>query len=497
MGTAPLLHTLFAPTRRGTVPHIAIRDSPDGVDCFNSGFLAVRRTQVGQTFLRMWQAKFVWPGVLHGDQGALAETILEVLNLEDRISQSWGPEELQESTGYNHQCVRHLFPLATGVVSWRDYCECFQNYLTVMVGKFGERTSAFVNFVNPRHMDVNFVTNSLAPAHQGSLRRMRLLSFRPGDGIVARRVNRRNPLLRLPALSPLFVHWAGIANRTRLMREYLVRRFGVSQGWFHKKMTAKDRCIALVQLIRPRFQECTIPDTMGSNIEHVWQGWDFVRGSDDIREPEVAAAAFATNERYLALAAETSQARCVSLELPNRTDDRWTVTARFRRDLVDGVGGPRKARGMVVLEIGTYFGYTTRFLAGAFRAVVGVERNLTYALRARQLVTGCPNATVFHLNTFTEDWAPVVAAARAMGGADVVLIDGDHSYEPILTDLSLALLAGAGSLRRGGRPRFVALDDIRTRAEVAQATADLQAMGLLRLRSRLGEAEGVLLEVVD
>lgn len=164
------------------------------------------------------------------------------------------------------------------------------------------------------------------------------------------------------------------------------------------------------------------------------------------------------------------------------------MTTQFREDLVRALGGPEATSSMVVVEIGTYLGYTTRFLAGHFRAVVGVEAFPDFAASARSILADHKNAIIAQLNTLKDDLAPVASFAREAGGANVVVVDGDHAYVTVLNDISLALF--------GGRPRWVALDDYFNRAEVAQAVADFVDLGLLRISGPLGKDEGMLCEVI-
>merc|ERR1711892_996725 len=123
----------------------------------------------------------------------------------------------------------------------------------------------------------------------------------------------------------------------------------------------------------------------------------------------------------------------------------------------------------MVVEIGGYLGYTTRFLAENFRVVVSIEAIPHFVAAARRVLTSHGNAAVLQLNTLQDDWTPVVSRAQAAGGANVVLVDGDHTYETVLNDLELAVFGGLGPTHRGRRPQYVALDDYFVRAEVAQA----------------------------
>ncbi|CAE8653298.1 unnamed protein product, partial [Polarella glacialis] len=361
-------------------------------------------------------------------------------------------------------------------------------------GPFRNRTSGLVRFIDPRKIDVNFVPQQeYGGGDLKRLQRMRLLPLdldnrwqhaASGAG--------RQPLTTMPAVTPLFVHWAGMQNRTSMMRSYLTRRFAVPPGWFNRGRSRSQRCSALAAL-SPRSNPNCAAGAIGSHIEHVYQNWDDAVGPDHVRGKAKEAAA----EKTFAEATSSTSTEG-SWRIPDRSDDGWTVTAKFRDDVVRLIGGDAIAKSMVAVEIGTYLGYTTSFLAGAFKAVLGVELVPRFAEMTRQLLAGRgqSNAKVLQLNSFRDDFAAAADFTRAHGGADLVLVDGEHAYENVVNDLNLALFAGFGPEERKGRPRFVALDDYFVRAEVAQAALDFIQLGLLRLAGPLGSGEGMLCEVI-
>eukprot|EP00929_Paragymnodinium_shiwhaense_P087322 TRINITY_DN47542_c0_g1_i1.p1 TRINITY_DN47542_c0_g1~~TRINITY_DN47542_c0_g1_i1.p1 ORF type:complete len:517 (-),score=97.76 TRINITY_DN47542_c0_g1_i1:287-1837(-) len=494
---ANLTSALFAPDEDGYVPHIVVRDSAVGTDCFNSGFLALRKTPLAKHLLRSWQSKLQWPGALHGDQGALAETLLEVLDVERRLLASQTAADLQGTTGYNNQCVGFLFPDTAGLASWGNYCDCFQYHLS-KIGGFARRKSRLVRFVDPRMLDVNFVPNSMTPIHQRSLRRMRLMPWQPAR-------SKRHTTFAMPRLTPLFVHWAGLANRTAMMKEYLVRRFGMRPTWFVDGRTLNDRCLA-VRNLQGLPGSCS--GELGTDIEYVFQGWDHLAKLDHLRDPEkeeAASESFAEHLRHVCTTDEAamenpSLALTASFDPPDRATDGYVVTSKFRKDLLARLAEHGELKATRLVEIGAYLGYTTSFLAKAMRSVLSVEREETYFKRAQQLLS--PNCTslwpkiegaeVLHFDTARHDWEILAERSRSKGGADAVLIDGTHSYEAVLNDLILAIFGNLGLPDREGRPRFVILDDHPVRAEVVQAASDFVKLGLLRLGPTLGEKEGVL-----
>jgi len=174
-----------------------------GIECLNSGFVALRNTRAAWDFLNLWQQKIWW--AVSWDQSAFAETVLEMVGLEVA-------KMTHGMHGYSSQCLRYLFPIANGLVPYAMYCDCWQSMLGDLIGPYRQRRSRVIGFVDPERVDVNFVPSDLFVGHGFDLRRMRLL---PHEG--------------KPALDPLIVHWAGTGkHRLWVMEKYLAQRFNVS-----------------------------------------------------------------------------------------------------------------------------------------------------------------------------------------------------------------------------------------------------------------------------
>eukprot|EP00929_Paragymnodinium_shiwhaense_P064795 TRINITY_DN32505_c0_g1_i2.p1 TRINITY_DN32505_c0_g1~~TRINITY_DN32505_c0_g1_i2.p1 ORF type:complete len:639 (-),score=122.23 TRINITY_DN32505_c0_g1_i2:134-2050(-) len=506
-GAARLLKDLFAPTLQGAVPHIVVRDAPVGVDCLNSGFVALRKTPVAELFLQLWKGKMTWPGVMHGDQGALAETLLELLDLEYRIVTPWPNGRVEESKGYDHRCLRYLLPDERGLKSWRQYCDCYQAYLETLAGPFEHRHSVFVRFVSPRNVDFNYIPNSLTPSHSQDLRRMRLLPAKHPPLRVSSGP-RDDSLDSLPkAFSPLVVHWAGIANRSKLMKEYMVRRFQVPPTVFRKGRERAERCRALLPLSPRSNANCAAGGT-GTMIEHIFQSWEYESGGSLYRKIEFDANATLTRENQQGLLAEVqatwaddgSPVKASNWSIVDHSRDPWTVSNKFREDLVEGLGGKTATLHMTILEIGSYLGYTTLFLAMRFRRTLSVDKNATRLAAARELLSAAMvqnQTTLLQLDTQKDSWDPVVEAAKAAGGVDVVMVHGEQDYqEHLINDVRHALFSGLGRVERRYGPLWLVLPDAFLRAEVAQTLLDYVDGGLLRVTAALGYKEGVLCEVL-
>eukprot|EP00929_Paragymnodinium_shiwhaense_P102571 TRINITY_DN65784_c0_g1_i1.p1 TRINITY_DN65784_c0_g1~~TRINITY_DN65784_c0_g1_i1.p1 ORF type:complete len:782 (+),score=92.57 TRINITY_DN65784_c0_g1_i1:150-2495(+) len=182
--------------------HIFIADTWPGTECVNSGFVAVRNTDIGKLFLQRWQEKLFWTG--SWDQAALAETVLEFV----------GAEMFKLSGGtktYYHQCLHILFPLQNGLFTYQRYCDCWQQALEELVGPYRRRHSLTVGFVDPERLEVNFLPNNLFYDHAFDLKRMHLV-----------------PQVGPTHLQPFVIHWAGMALKELLLDAWLDASFGLS-----------------------------------------------------------------------------------------------------------------------------------------------------------------------------------------------------------------------------------------------------------------------------
>eukprot|EP00933_Yihiella_yeosuensis_P031804 TRINITY_DN25422_c0_g2_i1.p1 TRINITY_DN25422_c0_g2~~TRINITY_DN25422_c0_g2_i1.p1 ORF type:complete len:651 (-),score=108.17 TRINITY_DN25422_c0_g2_i1:33-1985(-) len=182
---------------------IYVRDSWPGIECLNSGFIALRNTRAARLFLKLWMEKIWW--AVSWDQSALAETVLEMVGLE--VQKLSGGK-----LGYKSQCVRYLFPIANGLVPYAMYCDCWQAVLGDLIGPYRQRRSRIIGFVNPERVDVNFVPSDLFVGHTFDLAKMHLVS----EG-------------KQKALEPLIVHWAGTGKmRLGIATKYLSLRFNTT-----------------------------------------------------------------------------------------------------------------------------------------------------------------------------------------------------------------------------------------------------------------------------
>ena len=202
------------------IGHVFVADTFPGSECVNSGFTAFRNTEFSRFLLSLWKEKISWAATWN--QGSLAETILEIVGLEAH-------HRTKGRLKYRHTCLPLMLPDMTGVMSYRSYCDCWHKELERLAGRYRQRKSRIVSFVDPEAVAVNFVAHNLFVHHDNNLKGMRLVTWptKWTTQWLPESTNKSSWRLQKP-LTPLAVHWAGIGSgRLKLMREYL-RNFGLS-----------------------------------------------------------------------------------------------------------------------------------------------------------------------------------------------------------------------------------------------------------------------------
>eukprot|EP00927_Polykrikos_kofoidii_P072789 TRINITY_DN68887_c0_g1_i1.p1 TRINITY_DN68887_c0_g1~~TRINITY_DN68887_c0_g1_i1.p1 ORF type:complete len:569 (-),score=76.49 TRINITY_DN68887_c0_g1_i1:24-1730(-) len=189
----------------GSNGHIFIADTWPGIECVNGGFLAVRNTPIARVFIEMWKEKMFWAGTW--TQGALAETVLEILGMEVKL-------RTKGRYSYSHSCLLEMMPFPDGMLAYQSYCDCWVTTVNNLVGPYRHRNSHIVTFVDPERVAVNFVPNNLFVHHNFELSKMRLV---PDSG--------------RPSLTPFVVHWAGLGHqRLGLVREFFKANYNTTFG---------------------------------------------------------------------------------------------------------------------------------------------------------------------------------------------------------------------------------------------------------------------------
>ncbi|CAJ1423331.1 unnamed protein product [Effrenium voratum] len=208
-------------------PHIVVRDSPHEDyhhHCANAGFLVVRNTAIGRLFIDLAREKRVWPALPYGYQSALAESLLEILGLEQKA---------RGLPGYSSECLGHItIGRPQGDSSYANYCRCWRQQLDRLAGP-DRSNSRWVQFLQPRGgPEVGLLLASYF-LHRSSHTASRGAGFLPLQSW-SRAKHRRYVEAWLRdeeafggpcALLPLLLHWASLPHRPALIYEFLSFRF--------------------------------------------------------------------------------------------------------------------------------------------------------------------------------------------------------------------------------------------------------------------------------
>lgn len=232
----------------GGQPHVILRDSPSEDyhhHCANAGFLFVRNSAIGRLFVDLARRKRLWPNLPYGYQGALAESLLELLGFEIAVSTR------SKKSAYDSKCLPAMvLGNQMGQSSYANYCLCWRAELKRMAGPEHGRTSRWVRFLSTRDgPEVGLLLASLfiyrggvdpqRARAAGDIRPVGVRGWTRGVGVLplkgwSRDRHRAYADAWLPpdddlggpcALLPLIVHWASLPWRPRLIYEFLNARF--------------------------------------------------------------------------------------------------------------------------------------------------------------------------------------------------------------------------------------------------------------------------------
>lgn len=156
---------------------------------------------------------------------------------------------------------------------------------------------------------------------------------------------------------------------------------------------------------------------------------------------------------------------------PDKLQDQWTITKRFRADLIAEFGG--MADNYTVLEIGSYFGYTTRLLSQLFGRVISVDVMPQFIEANREYNRDKPNILYLKFHT-QDDWG-----LFAQNTIDVVFLDASHDYEAVAQDIQNCIRLPSVS--------YVIFDDYGAEHGVRAAVHEAVTRGQLRPVRAMGE----------
>ncbi|MFN0248637.1 MAG: FkbM family methyltransferase [Kofleriaceae bacterium] len=161
--------------------------------------------------------------------------------------------------------------------------------------------------------------------------------------------------------------------------------------------------------------------------------------------------------------------------LPDKQENIMTISNRFKRDVIDFFD--ENGRRDCVVEIGSYLGYSTRFLASLFSQVVSVDVNIDVLSYNRHLNSDLDNIDYVHMDVYGGDWSTL-----AIYAADVVMIDANHEYRCVASDIER-------SIATFGKPILI-LDDYGAWPGVKQAVDERIGSGRLQVLRYVGHPPG-------
>ncbi|CAE8638279.1 unnamed protein product [Polarella glacialis] len=230
----PFFQQIIGHDRGWGLPHVVVRGTAEEDfphHCANAGFFIVRNSPIGSMFAELARSKRSWPNVLYSDQGVLAESLLELLELERQVSSR------SSALAYEGHCLNHLlFLYPYGFQSYGNYCACHRQALI----DFDVEHSQWVRVLEPREeaevgllipslfMHRGAATNVLTGQHEA-----RGTGWLPLRGW-SRDRTRSHVDAWMPkehqfggpcGLLPPVIHWASVHHKPQLIYDFLATRF--------------------------------------------------------------------------------------------------------------------------------------------------------------------------------------------------------------------------------------------------------------------------------
>lgn len=159
---------------------------------------------------------------------------------------------------------------------------------------------------------------------------------------------------------------------------------------------------------------------------------------------------------------------------PDKKDDAWTTSSRFKRDLVEIFSN---TTGETVLELGSHVGHCTRVLSRIFGAVIAVEHSEAVIDKNVQHTSDLNNIVHLNLHTVMDDWG-VFSHSKI----SAVFIDAAHDYHSVRSDIERTLALPL--------VHTIVLDDYGAERGVHEAVTAMVAEGYATVRRYIGEAPG-------
>ena len=123
----------------------------------------------------------------------------------------------------------------------------------------------------------------------------------------------------------------------------------------------------------------------------------------------------------------------VTKSIPSKDSSLMTISSVFRNDFLQKFPD---SNNLVVLELGGYLGYTTRFLSFHFKQVYSVEINSSYNLFSKILNSDRNNVKHLKFDLYNGNWHPLTEFCPQ---PDIVFIDASHLKNDVQMDIKNSL----------------------------------------------------------
>tara|TARA_Y100000361_G_scaffold43234_1_gene37294 strand:+ start:3727 stop:4365 length:639 start_codon:yes stop_codon:yes gene_type:complete len=168
-----------------------------------------------------------------------------------------------------------------------------------------------------------------------------------------------------------------------------------------------------------------------------------------------------------------------------------TTSLKYKEDLLDYFG--ENFLDKKVLELGTHFGYSTRFLSFLFKEVHTVDKEDEYVKKASKHCSDRDNIMFWQGDLYNEvvffEVPPREKGIRVPGlfeefpsDMDVVFIDASHLYPHVFMD-------AINSILYFDKP-IIVFDDYGTEYPVKRAIDDLVRLKLIKIEKYIGHEKG-------
>lgn len=157
---------------------------------------------------------------------------------------------------------------------------------------------------------------------------------------------------------------------------------------------------------------------------------------------------------------------------PDKKQDAWTTSSRFKRDLVELFPG---SRAEAILELGAHLGHCTRVLSHLFGLVVAAEHSEAVLASNAERTKDMANVLHLRFHTVLDDWS-LFSQSRF----SAVFIDAAHDYASVKNDLEQALMLP--------HVQTIVMDDYGAERGVRTAVDEALAAGIVELQRYIGES---------